>query len=93
VEISSFFVREDPTNSTSKIIQRCLVFKSPLTPEYIREIATENIPMHANNLWMKGVEGKMTVFVFNLEDAQTSAFPVFLYQIMNWEGNPNRQNR
>jgi hypothetical protein len=92
MQINQHFERKDPKNSMSTIIYRALQFETNLKPECVRKIAQKVIPAHASNIHIIGVVGKLTRFRVNLDDAKTSSFPVFLYEIMNWEGNSAHRN-
>jgi hypothetical protein len=92
MQITNHFERKDPENSMSEIIYRALDFETKLKPECVRKIAQKVIPAHASDIQIMGVFGKITQFRINLDDAQTSAFPRFMYEIMNWEGNTHHWN-
>jgi hypothetical protein len=92
MQINQHFERKDPKNSMSTIIYRALQFETNLKPECVRMIAQKVIPAHAHNIHIMGIDGTLTQFRVNLIDAQTSAFPLFMYEIMNWEENDYHWN-
>lgn len=92
MQINQYFERKDSKNSMSEIIYRGLDFETKLRPECVKKIAQKTIPAHASNIQIIGVVNNNTRFRVNLDDAQTSAFPLFMYEIMNWEGNTHHWN-
>jgi hypothetical protein len=92
MQICNHFERKDPKNSMSEIIYRALDFETKLKPECVKKIAQKVIPAHASDIHIIGVVGRITFFRVSLDDSQTSSFPLFLYEIMNWEGNSSYWN-
>ena len=93
MQINNHFLRKDPKNPLSTIIYRGLDFETTLRPECVKIIAQKTIPAHASNIHIIGVVGRLTKFRINLDDAATSSFPRFLYEVMNWDGNQTHQNK
>jgi hypothetical protein len=87
MKIEMYFERKDPDDGMSEIKYRALQFETRLKPECVKKIAHKHIPGREIQINILGVFNMTTRFRVSLDDANTSAFAMFLYQVMNWEGN------
>lgn len=95
MHITTYFERLDPNDKTgtSRIIYRAVQIQTPLKFECVKKIANKIDPMLAGQLVEIAIIGKMTRFRIRLEDAATTAFARFQYEVANWESNTYHYNR